>query len=136
MSNLKQITENPNQNININEDSKNYELPTKTFPFIPKYITKDEAEEYINQWNNAHFKRYIEENSLRKRLSYIFVGFAAIWILFMIAIVVLCGFQYYNFKLESCLLITLVTTSSATVFGLAVIVAKYFLEKNPNLFKR
>lgn len=78
------------------------------------------------QW--AAFKRFEDENNARNYLTSAIFTITVIWMFFILMIVLACGKG--NLVLSDTVIVTLITTTTANVFGFMYIVSKYLFNEN------
>lgn len=118
-------------------DSQPESFPEITEPVIPDASAADgtvdaETENYEESAKAEDIKRLRAENKQRKqdrkeRRKYAGRIFCliSIWLGMMGAIILLQGFSVLGFKLETTVLVTTVSTTTASVLGIFLIVANY-----------
>lgn len=75
-----------------------------------------------------NLKRLIEDNKARKTFSYWIFTATVLWMFFVLMIVVQCGRR--SIILSDGVLIALITTTTANVFGFLYVVVNYLFNKN------
>jgi hypothetical protein len=96
--------------------------------------TEKENEKEVNELDidaamaKEHLRRLIEDNKARKTFSYwIFIA-TVLWMFFVLMIVVQVGRR--SIMLSDGVLIALITTTTANVFGFLYVVVNYLFNKN------
>jgi hypothetical protein len=75
-----------------------------------------------------HLKRLIEDNKARRAFSYWIFTATMLWMFFVLMIVVQCGRR--SIILSDGVLIALITTTTANVFGFLYVVVNYLFNKD------
>lgn len=97
-------------------------------PQVDKSVPK-EIEFYERDWKRLLNEDFEQNIKFRKRTARCLFWMVAIWLILIMAVVFLQGFSgtwYWTFRLANTVLVTLISSSTATVLGLFVIVARYF----------
>ena len=66
-----------------------------------------------------------QDRRQRKQFAYCIFGFICVYMLIVLAIVLFAGLHAWDFSLDGATLVTLLSTTTANVLGLFIIVAKY-----------
>ena len=103
---------------------------------IPAQKHANTEKEYLNELSELdvdaemakeHLKRLIDDNKARKTFSYWIFTATILWMFFVLMIVVQCGRGSIN--LSDGVLIALITTTTANVFGFLYVVVNYLFNK-------
>jgi hypothetical protein len=81
--------------------------------------------EQSNRLDNDNKKQDMDLRKLYARYAFILV---CVWIIAVLSIIVLDGFNMSHFALSDKVLITLLTTTSANIFGFLFVVFNYFFK--------
>ena len=79
------------------------------------------------EFAKAQLKRLIDDNNARKTYSYWLFAVTVLWMIFVLMIVVQCGRQ--AIVLSDGVLIALITTTTANVFGFFYVVVNYLFNR-------
>lgn len=115
---------NPKLNLNPsilgnNSDSKNYD-DEKKFYELEREKIKNESLLQNNSQNS-------EIHKLRQNLAPIILAITVIWMILILILIIAVGKN--DLKLSDSVLITLLTTTTANVFGFLYIVVKFYFQK-------
>lgn len=95
-------------------------------------LSKDDIELEISKVNLEHQRETLEgkkqDRKQRGVFSVCIFGFVCLYIVAVLAIVVLCGADVLS--LDTTLLVTLLSSTTANVIGIFIIVAKYLFHSN------
>lgn len=116
---------NPKLNLNPsilghNSDSKNYDNEKKFYELQREKMTNEQLSQNISQNSEVH--------KLRQNLAPIILTITVIWMILILIVIVAVGKN--DLKLSDSVLITLITTTTANVFGFLYIVVKYYFPNN------
>lgn len=75
--------------------------------------------------------RYSDTSKLRKHSAYWVMGAVSLWLLLVVSIVFFCGFALMN--LEQSVLIALLTTTTANILGLPLVVLRGLYPKEKEM---
>lgn len=102
-----------------------------TLPSTPTTLSAKEVEKIERDSKLAELRKKNLENdelediiSLRKMYAKKIMSFAIAWSVFTLLLIFLNGFSIWSFKLDSKVLMTIITTALGNVFALAIVVAK------------
>jgi hypothetical protein len=102
-------------------------IPPSSDPKDPKYVA--EKNDYELQEKEAKLSDYKQDIQLRKsfseRIFWLFVTYLAVIILILVA----SGLTRIDFVLSDNVLIALLTTTTANIIGVLIIVARYIFPK-------
>jgi len=79
------------------------------------------------EFSKAQLKRLLDDNKARKTYSYWIFAVTVLWMFFVLMIVVQCGRGVIN--LSEGVLIALITTTTANVFGFFYVVVNYLFNR-------
>lgn len=65
---------------------------------------------------------------LQQIFAYLLFGLVSAWLLAVIVTVFLCGFEYRNFNLSDSVLIAFITSTTTSVIGLFLLVARWLFD--------
>lgn len=84
----------------------------------------------------AKLKNYKQDTSLRKKFSWAIYRFLSFWMLFMLIIVIMAGYGHSGyFVLSESVLVTLLGSTSVSVIGIFMVVARYFFPQPTTIEK-
>lgn len=84
-----------------------------------------ETSNEIKKTVELHNKTIRQNIKLRKKYAFRIFFLICCWIASILIILIMNGFNWNNFHLSDAVLMTLITTTTATVFGLFVLVTRY-----------
>ena len=87
----------------------------------------DEIRDLEEEYSRAQLKRLVEDNKARKTFSYWIFTVTVVWMFLVLMIVIQCGRQ--SIRLSDGVLIALITTTTANVFGFFYVVVNYLFNK-------
>ncbi len=76
------------------------------------------------QWEAALSYLY-----LQRLFAYLLFGLVSVWLLAVIITIFLTGFSYRDFKLNDSVLITFITSTTTSVIGLFLLVARWLFDQ-------
>jgi hypothetical protein len=79
------------------------------------------------EYSLAQLRRLVDDNKARKTFSYWIFTVTVVWMFLVLMIVVQCGRQ--SIRLPDGVLIALITTTTANVFGFFYVVVNYLFNK-------
>jgi hypothetical protein len=80
------------------------------------------------EFSKAQLKRLIDDNNARKMFSKRLFGITVLWMFIVLGIVIQCGRKVIT--LSDGVLIALITTTTANVFGFFYVVVNYLFNKD------
>ncbi len=86
---------------------------------------------------NKHREHFLKEQwaaalsylYLQRLFAYLLFGLVSIWLLAVIITIFLTGFSYRDFKLNDSVLITFITSTTTSVIGLFLLVARWLFDQ-------
>lgn len=106
--------------------------PAVDIPKAPDAGTVDESHYLENQRIEAELEDFRQNTKSRKAFAWGLFVVVCVWLAAVLIIVFLQGFEgtvCARFKLETAVLVTLLTTTTLNVFGLFAIVTRYLFPK-------
>ena len=83
--------------------------------------------DYEEEFSRAQLKRLLDDNKARKKFSVFIFAITVLWMFLVLFIVVQCSRKV--FILSDSVLIALITTTTANVFGFFYVVVNYIFNK-------
>ncbi|HUP11435.1 MAG TPA: hypothetical protein VM187_04470, partial [Niastella sp.] len=80
------------------------------------------------EFSRAQLKRLLDDNKARKNFSVFIFGITVLWMFLVLFIVIQCSRK--KFVLSDGVLIALITTTTANVFGFFYVVVNYLFNKD------
>jgi hypothetical protein len=93
-----------------------------------KEANAEEVEELNAEFTRAQLKRLIDDNKARKMFSQRLFFITVLWMFIVLVIVIQCGRKVIT--LSDGVLIALITTTTANVFGFFYVVVNYLFNKD------
>lgn len=107
---------------------------TKAQRTITKAIIKNSGNQRnIQELVESKLKRYNDTSKLRKHSAYWVMLVVSFWLFLVVGIVFLCGFAVMN--LEASVIIALLTTTTANILGLPLIILQGLYPKEKEMEK-
>lgn len=116
------------------EETKDLLQPLPDEPVDSRVDLKDQIAEEINnltldaEFAQEKFNRLVDDNRARKAFSYWIFTITVLWMFLVLMIVLQCGRG--TLRLSDGVLIALITTTTANVFGFFYVVVNYLFNKD------
>jgi hypothetical protein len=91
-------------------------------------VNEVKERDFKEEFSRAQLKRLIDDNNARKTFSLWLFSITVLWMFIVLMIVIQCGRQ--AIILSDSVLITLITTTTANVFGFFYVVVNYLFNKD------
>ena len=106
-----------------------YGIPDADIDPAVEPAAMDEFEELFKQGFRARLIRDQEDHEAKKDFSVRIFWLVLIWFFVVVAITVVHGFNAWDFALADSVLITLLSTTTANVIGMLIIVLNYLFKR-------
>lgn len=124
----------PNKSLASKDEAKDLLHPLLDEKADPRVNIKDVNEEEIKglnmdaEFSKVQLKRLLDDNKARKTFSQWLFAITVLWMFLVLMIVIQCGRR--AIILSDGVLITLITTTTANVFGFFYVVVNYLFNKD------
>jgi hypothetical protein len=124
----------PNESIVSAKETKDLLSPFLKEPAEARVDIKEANEKEVavlnleEEFSMAQLKRLLDDNKARKSFSVFIFAITILWMFLVLFIVIQCSRK--KFILSDSVLITLITTTTANVFGFFYVVVNYLFNKD------